>query len=143
MRLAFIISLTSARLAVASPAEAAKRFALVIGNNAYENVPQLQKAVNDADAIAAELSKLGFDVVKAENVGRRAMSRALVELEGKIAPGDTALVYFAGHGFAIDGTNYLLPVDVPAANPGEEGLIEDASFAANGLSDRYLWLRSR
>ena len=86
MRLAFIISLTSARLAVASPAEAAKRFALVIGNNAYENVPQLQKAVNDADAIAAELSKLGFDVVKAENVGRRAMSRALVELEGKIAP---------------------------------------------------------
>jgi len=71
MRLAFIISLISARLAVASPAEAAKRFALVIGNNAYENVPQLQKAVNDADAIAAELSKLGFDVVKAENVGRR------------------------------------------------------------------------
>lgn len=136
MRLAFIISLTSARLAVASPAEAAKRFALVIGNNAYENVPQLQKAVNDADAIAAELSKLGFDVVKAENVGRRAMSRALVELEGKIAPGDTALVYFAGHGFAIDGTNYLLPADVPAANPGEEGLIEDASFAANGHSDR-------
>ena len=141
MRLAFIISLISALLAVASPAEAAKRFAL--GNNAYENVPQLQKAVNDADAIAAELSKLGFDVVKAENVGRRAMSRALVELEGKIAPGDTALVYFAGHGFAIDGTNYLLPVDVPAANPGEEGLIEDASFAANGLSDRYLWLRGR
>jgi hypothetical protein len=33
------------------------RIALVIGNNAYENVPQLQKAVNDADAIAAELSK--------------------------------------------------------------------------------------
>ena len=73
MRLAFIISLISARLAVASPAEAAKRFALVIGNNAYENVPQLQKAVNDADAIAAELSKLGFDVVKAENVGRHAI----------------------------------------------------------------------
>ena len=33
------------------------RIALVIGNNAYENVPQLQKAVNDADSIAAELSK--------------------------------------------------------------------------------------
>jgi hypothetical protein len=25
---------------------------------------------------------------------------------------------------------------VPAAGPGEEGLVEDASFAANGLSDR-------
>ena len=41
----------------ASQANAANRIALVIGNNAYENVPQLQKAVNDADAIAAELSK--------------------------------------------------------------------------------------
>jgi hypothetical protein len=136
MRLAFIISLILALLTVASPAEAANRVALVIGNDAYENVPQLQKAVNDADAVAAELSKLGFDVVKAQDVGRRAMSRALVELEGKISPGDTALVYFAGHGFAIDGTNYLLSVDVPAAGPGEEGLVEDASFAANGLSDR-------
>jgi uncharacterized caspase-like protein len=135
MRLAFMAACAVALLA-ALPAAAANRVALVIGNNAYENVPQLQKAVNDADAIASELSKLGFDVVKAENVGRRAMSRALVELEGKIAPGDTALVYFAGHGFAIDGTNYLLPVDVPAANPGEEVLVEDASFAANGLSDR-------
>ena len=135
MRLAFMAACAVALLA-ALPAAAANRVSLVIGNNAYENVPQLQKAVNDADAIASELSKLGFDVVKAENVGRRAMSRALVELEGKIAPGDTALVYFAGHGFAIDGTNYLLPVDVPAANPGEEVLVEDASFAANGLSDR-------
>ena len=64
------------------------------------------------------------------------MSRALVELEGKVGAGDTALVYFAGHGFAVDGTNYLLPVDVPAAAPGEEGLVKDASFAASGLSDR-------
>jgi hypothetical protein len=120
----------------AAPAFAAKRVALVIGNNAYENVPALQKAVNDAEAISQELAKLGFDVVSAENVGRRAMSRALVELESKIETGDTALIYFAGHGFAVDGTNYLLPVDVPEAGPGEEGLVRDASFAANGLSDR-------
>lgn len=89
--------------------------ALVIGNNAYENVPQLQKAVNDAEAISQELAKLGFDVVSAENVGHRAISRALVELENKIESGDTALIYFAGHGFAVEGSNYLLPVDVPEA----------------------------
>ena len=120
----------------AAPAFAAKRVALVIGNNTYENVPALKKAVNDAGAISQELAKLGFDVVSAENVGRRAMSRALVELESKIESGDTALIYFAGHGFAVDGTNYLLPVDVPEAGPGEEGLVRDASFAATGLSDR-------
>ena len=116
----------------AAAAVAAKRVALVIGNNAYETC-RTQKAVNDAEAISQELAKLGFDVVSAENVGRRAMSRALVELESKIETGDTALIYFAGHGFAVDGTNYLLPVDVPEAGPGEEGLVRDASFAANGL----------
>ena len=136
MRFSLIAAGIAALVLGASPAEAAKRLALVIGNNAYENVPKLMKAVNDADAVASELSKLGFEVVKAEDVGRRAMSRALVELEGKIGAGDTALIYFAGHGFAIDGTNYLLPVDVPIANPGEEGLIRDASFAATGLSYR-------
>jgi len=121
----------------ASPALAdAKRVALVIGNNDYENVPKLQKAVNDADAVAAELSKRGLDVVKAENVGQKAMSRAVNELETKIGSGDTVLFYFAGHGFAVDGTNYLLPVDVPEAGPGEEGIVRDASFAATGLSDR-------
>ena len=132
----FLGALAVALLLGASPAQAEKRVALVIGNNAYENVPQLQKAVNDADAVSKELGKLGFEVVKAQDVGRRAMSRALVELEGKVGAGDTALVYFAGHGFAVDGTNYLLPVDVPAAAPGEEGLVKDASFAASGLSDR-------
>ncbi len=117
-------------------AQAAKRIALVIGNDTYENVPALQKARNDARSMAQALAKLGFDVITASDVGRRAMSRALVEFEGKIGPGDTAMLFFAGHGFAIEGTNYLLPVDVPKAGPGEEGLVRDASFAANGLADR-------
>ena len=47
----------------AAPAHAGKRVALVIGNNAYENVPALKKAVNDSEAISQELAKLGFDVV--------------------------------------------------------------------------------
>ena len=131
-----IITCAIGLLVTASPADAAKRVALVIGNNAYENVPKLQKAVNDAHAMAGELAKLGFDVVEADDVGRRAMSRALVEIEAKLGSGDTALIYFAGHGFAVDSTNYLLPVDVPVAGPGEEGLVRDASFAASGLSDR-------
>ncbi|MGI9414961.1 MAG: caspase family protein, partial [Hyphomicrobiales bacterium] len=117
-------------------AQAEKRVALVIGNDSYESVPALQKARNDAREMAGVLTKLGFDVISANDVGRRAMSRALKEFEQKIGPGDTALLFFAGHGFAIQGTNYLLPVDVPKAGPGEEGLVRDAAFAANGLADR-------
>ena len=127
-----------ALLAVVSilPAQAANRVALVIGNDGYESVPVLKKARNDARAMGEALAKLGFEVISANDVGRRAMSRALVKFENAIGPGDTALLFFAGHGFAIEGTNYLLPVDVPKAGPGEEGLVRDASFAANGLADR-------
>jgi hypothetical protein len=117
-------------------ASAAGRLALVIGNDAYENVPVLHKARNDARSMAQTLTGLGYEVIAAEDVGRRAMSRALVELEGRITGGETVLFFFAGHGFAIDGTNYLLPVDVPGAGPGEEGLVRDAAFSASGVAGR-------
>ena len=56
----------------ASPALAdAKRVALVIGNNDYENVPKLQKAVNDADAVAAELSSSASMWSRRKMSGRR------------------------------------------------------------------------
>ena len=114
----------------------ANRLALVIGNNDYETIPKLQKAVNDANAITDTLLNLGFDVIKANDVGFKAMSRAIVDLESKIQKGDVALVFFAGHGLAIEGTNYLLPLDTPDIKPGEEGLIKDSSFAVNQLADR-------
>jgi hypothetical protein len=45
---AVVLGLALPLVALAAPAEAAKRVALVIGNNDYKNVPKLQKAVNDA-----------------------------------------------------------------------------------------------
>lgn len=121
---------------IISGAAEANRLALVIGNNDYEVIPKLQKAVNDANAISDALLYMGFDVIKANDVGFKAMSRAIVDLESKINKGDVALVFFAGHGLAIEGTNYLLPLDTPNIKPGEEGLIKDSSFAVNNLADR-------
>jgi TPR repeat protein len=118
------------------PASAANRLALVVGNDAYVEVKGLKKAVNDARTLAETLHGLGFTVETLENGTRNQMSRKLVEFESKVAPGDTALFFFAGHGFEIRGDNYLLPTDVPAAEPGEEGLVKDASFAAVDIIDR-------
>lgn len=113
-----------------------RRIALVVGNDTYENVTSLQKARNDARAMAETLKKLGFEVVEAEDLGRRAISRAVLELEKRIAPGDVAFFYYAGHGFAIEGRNYLLPVDIPAPEPGEEAIVRDEAFLADDLADR-------
>jgi Caspase domain len=120
----------------ALPARAEKRVALLVGNNAYENVPRLQTAINDARAIGAVLRKLGFSVLIAEDQSRRALSETLLAFDKVVDPGDTALFFFAGHGFEIHGQNYLLPTDVPGNAEGREELIRDSSFAAERVIDR-------
>jgi hypothetical protein len=70
--LAFL-GLVLAVLACTPSAFAAKRVALVIGIDRYDNLPVLQKAVNDKKAVAAALAELGFDVIAGENLTRREM----------------------------------------------------------------------
>lgn len=48
---------------LSSPACAAKRVALVIGNSAYQNVPRLENPKNDAALFADTLRGLGFTLI--------------------------------------------------------------------------------
>jgi uncharacterized caspase-like protein len=117
-------------------ARAEKRVALLVGNNAYQNVPRLQTAINDARTVGTALRGLGFSVILAENQSRRAMSEALLAFDKAIEPGDIALFFFAGHGFEIRGQNYLLPTDIPEIREGQEELIRDSAFPADRIIDR-------
>jgi uncharacterized caspase-like protein len=135
-RLAALTSIAVASLALAQPAHAEKRVALVIGNNDYKNVPKLQKAVNDARTMGDTLKQLGFSVMVAENQTRQAFSEMLLAFDKAVEPGDTAFFFYAGHGFEIAGQNFLLPTDVPAASEGQEELVRDASVLADRIIER-------
>src|SRR5271167_3976502 len=130
------LSLAAPLLALAEPAQAEKRVALVIGNNDYRNVPKLQKAVNDARTMGETLRQLGFSVMVAENQTRQAFSESLLAFDAAVGPGDTAFFFYAGHGFEIAGQNFLLPTDVPAAGEGQEELVRDASVLADRIIER-------
>ena len=109
------------------PAAAEKRVAMVIGNNDYPSLTaeeQLKRAVNDANAIGDALESLGFEVMRGENLSRGAMLSDLIAAADRIEPGDIGFFFFAGHGVSIDGSNYLLPADIPAAGSGAEDLIK-------------------
>jgi hypothetical protein len=121
---------------LAGPALAAKRVALVVGNNDYRNVPKLQKAVNDARTMGDTLRQLGFSVMVAENQTRQDFSQTLLAFDRQIEAGDTVFFFYAGHGFEIAGQNYLLPTDVPAATEGQEELVRDASILADRIVER-------
>ncbi|AOF88471.1 caspase family protein [Sinorhizobium sp. RAC02] len=113
---------------------AAKRVALVIGNDAYEAVPQLQKAVNDARAVAQSLARLDFAVDLGENLTRRQINAKFADFVEHISPGDTAFFFFAGHGVAIDGQNILLPIDIPDSS--NAGLVRDEAHVVDDLLAR-------
>ena len=136
LRAALAWSLVAWSLALAQPAHAEKRVALVIGNNDYKNVPKLQKAVNDARTMGDTLKQLGFSVMVAENQTRQAFSQTLLAFDNAVEPGDTAFFFYAGHGFEIAGQNFLLPTDVPAATEGQEELVRDASILADRIIER-------
>src|ERR1700723_518627 len=135
-RSALALALAASFLALAQPARAEKRVALVIGNNDYKNVPKLQKAVNDARTMGDTLKQLGFSVIVAENQPRQAFSESLRAFDAAVDPGDTAFFFYAGHGFEIAGQNFLLPTDVPAAGEGQEELVRDASVLADRIIER-------
>src|SRR5882672_5847929 len=128
--------LLACSMALTAPALAAKRVALVIGNNDYRNVPKLQKAVNDARTMGDTLKQLGFTVMLAENQNRQQFSQTLLAFDNAVEAGDTAFFFYAGHGFEIAGQNFLLPTDVPAATEGQEELVRDASILADRIIER-------
>lgn len=134
---AFLAFLVLAGAALAqSPAAAAKaprRLALVMGNDGYQHVSKLQKAGNDATAMARELKAAGFDVVLQRDLNYRAMVRAVEGFAGSVRAGDQVVVFFAGHGVQIRAGSYLLPVDIEATNESE---IEKTAYGLNDLTDK-------
>ena len=74
-------------------AHAQNRVALVVGNNAYESVPRLEKAINDAKAVSASLQAIGFQVQLATDLSRRDFIRQLSAFMDRVRPGDLALLY--------------------------------------------------
>jgi Caspase domain len=102
-------------LALAVPAHAENRLALVIGESAYRAVPSLPNPANDARAMSKLLADSGFEVTVASDLPQREFNQKVGDFTAAIAakgPDTVALVFYAGHGMQIDGENYLVPVDV-------------------------------
>jgi uncharacterized caspase-like protein len=111
MRLLIIALSVIGILASSSAARADRRVAFVVGNGAYKNVAQLPNPPVDAKAMAAVLRNVGFDVVEGTNLTRDKMTEKLLDFGKKAQGADVAVFFYAGHGIAISGTNYLLPID--------------------------------
>jgi uncharacterized caspase-like protein len=90
---------------------AERRVALVVGNSGYEHTTTLRNPKNDAEAMAARLEKLGFEVFGGTDLDRRKLVESLIRFGRAAEQADVALFFYAGHGLQVNGQNYLVPVD--------------------------------
>ena len=106
-------------LLIGAPASAAERVALVVGNSAYEALPDLVNPEHDARLIGDRLEAIGFDVTLLLDAPLPAMTAAVEAFSERARDADVALLYYAGHGVQIDGHNFLIPVDATISTSAE------------------------
>ena len=123
---------TLAPASAASTSAGERKVALVIGNSAYR-VGVLKNPVHDAQAVAATLRTLGFEVSLRENTSLRDLIESFRQFSLNTRSASVRVVYYAGHGLQLKGRNYLLPVDTEIR--GEDEVVAK-SADLNELLDR-------
>ena len=93
--------------------------ALVIGNGAYPGSGRLENPVNDANAISQKLRSMGFTVTTVTDANRQRLVQSMTQFRRTASSADISLLYYAGHGVQIFGTNYILPTDVDQTDPAQ------------------------
>jgi hypothetical protein len=130
--LIYTVCLAAAAL-FATEAAADRRVALVIGNSTYKNASSLPNTINDSTAIAALFKSVGFEVViSRSDLGVVDFKRSVREFLITAENADMAVVYYAGHGIEISGTNYLVPVDARLSRDYD---VDDEAVSL----DRIIW----
>ncbi|MGB3280930.1 MAG: caspase family protein, partial [Pseudorhodobacter sp.] len=98
------------------------KLALVVGNQAYQNLPRLANPGNDARGMADALRRLGFEVTLLTDVNTEVFNVVVKAFGVQAKSAETVVFYYSGHAFQLDGQNHLLPVAVkPDANGAVDG----------------------
>src|SRR3984957_6561809 len=111
MRALVIVLSMVAILVTADSAKADQRVAFVVGNGTYKYTQRLPNAPISAKAMTRLLQSIGFEVVEGIDLTRDKMTDRLLDFGKKAEGADVALFFYTGHAIAINGTNYLLPID--------------------------------
>jgi hypothetical protein len=105
------VALAAFLLAGCGGALAQSRVALIIGNGAYLDAPQLANTVKGADAVAQAFERLDFTTITVSDAAYNDFRGAIRKFNELTRTADFAVVYFAGYGMELRGENWLLPTD--------------------------------
>ena len=102
-------------VAAGPSAAPSRRFAVLLGNNAYAApIPALETPIADVSQIASVLqSRFGFETRIVKDAGKAKIIEALNGVAAEARPDDAVLLMYAGHGYLMEDIKmgYWIPVD--------------------------------
>ena len=107
------------------------RLALIVGVAAYQHLSPLRNTVNDARLVARSLEDLGFEVTLLADPDKRTLEQAVLDHSRRLEESGNAIsvFYYAGQGFEIDRTSYMVATDSQIASAADAEY-EASSFDA-------------
>jgi hypothetical protein len=113
-----------------------KYYALVIANQDYDKIENLDTPVNDINVVADLLTnRYGFNVKKVINANDIAVMEAINNISEQLTEDDNLLIYYAGHGARLQSgameSGYWLPTNAEASP-------RDTYWVANEFVTRHL-----
>jgi hypothetical protein len=94
-------------------------YALIIGNQSYQNIDDLVTPLNDVDRMSRVLEqRYGFTVIRLNDSNNIEIMDAINNLNNLLTEDDNLLIYYAGHGNRVKTgefeTGYWLPTNADA-----------------------------
>jgi len=117
-----------------------KSVALVIGNGAYTHFPPLSGAPHDADTVGERLREIGFKTKVLIDSPFTVLDNEIDRFVQGLGPDDTAVLYYSGHGFSLNGTNYLPSLETELPSNDSAGI--GSFMAVSALLDRLAQSRA-
>jgi len=119
-------------------------YALVVGNNQYQNFDRLPGAEQDAQDVAKALERKGFHVELALNLTRDKFDRLFTDFTMNRGQNENSrmLFYYAGHGTTLpmagnETMGYLVMVDTPKPDKNPAG------FVSKSIDMQYMVLKCK
>jgi uncharacterized caspase-like protein len=114
-----------------------RKCALCIGNDDYKGKNSLSYSVTDAEAIKNTLDDLGFTASSYSNLKRAEMVTTISDFVDTFTEYDVAVLYYAGHGFEIEGDNVLVPIDLDLQTSKNNYDICENSYKLSTLMNKF------
>jgi uncharacterized caspase-like protein len=112
------------------------RIALVIGESRYLNFPRLRNPEKDARSIAETLQKMGYNTQLLLDASEDGIRKEIRKFASESRKADVAVVFYAGHGAQLNGSNYLLPIDIDVSHT--EADIQFAGLKVDDLTNSII-----